>query len=347
MANSNLIPFSYTRALENNRSNSVVELLDGLAKKEIGFVYGIPGLGKTNLSLAISYELATGTPIIGLLAKPGTTYRVLYVPYEDKEFNVNSRIVEQTSKTFSEDQKRLMEANFALYTDYSPLLSLKAPSGSILPSVERLVEAAKEFDIVFIDTARKAMGGVSESDSIGDQSFRLALNHIAENADVAIIVNHHLTKIQVSDSNAVNSTGGSGLSSCQSESKFHLLLSQTKKLKANNQFSLVHTRHNYIKPENTFDEDSPLILSSSEGGYFSALELPSRVRNFVSEVQQARVDEALRKKQQTIEVIDSVKDIPLDEEIIHQLDEERKQSDASSHNAKVDAFDEMFLPNDK
>lgn len=347
MANNNLIPFSYSRALENNRSNSVVELLDGLAKKEIGFVYGNPGLGKTNLSLAISYELATGTPIIGLLAKPGTTCRVLYVPYEDKEFNVNSRIIEQTSKTFSEDQKRLMEANFAIYADYSPLLSLKAAPGSILPSVERLVEAAKNYDIVFIDTARKAMGGVNESDSVGDQSFRLVLNHIAENADVAIIVNHHLTKVQASDSNAVNSTGGSGLSSCQSESKFHVLLSQTKKLKAKNQFSLTHTRHNYIKPENTFDEDSPLLLSSREGGFLSALDLPKRVKHFAYEAQQVQSDDAIRKKHQTIEAIESVKDIPLDEDIINQLDEERKRSDTSLPTSEVDAFDEMFLPKDR
>lgn len=247
--------FSFEYARANCRESRVTEVLTGLGKGEFGFLIGPPGLGKTNISLSIAYEVTTGDNFLALIPDRAAPRKVLFIPFEDKEFNMNSKLLSH-SENFTSDQKRKIESNLAYYCDYSPLVPLlhqEMNNNHILD----LIDAAKDFDLLIIDTARSALGGWD--DVKGDSLFRYALSEIARKADVAVLVNHHLTKQQAIRYEDVNATGGSGLSATQSESKYHLFLHSESGKK--NRLLLKHSKANYVPMDKLRSSENPIVVS--------------------------------------------------------------------------------------
>lgn len=341
MASPYVVPFSFAKAQENTREKSIEEVFVGLGKGEFGFLLGPPNLGKSNLSLSLCYEAVTATKIIGLIPDHSNPKRVLYVPYEDKLANTNTRIVSHSS-VLTDSQCLLIEENFAYYNNFSPLLSIfgnQSHSDDLFKPVKDLIDAAKDFDLVVLDTARGLLGAWDEVK--GDSLFRQTMNDIASKADVAILINHHLTKVQSGKLDEVNSTGGSGLSTSQSESKFHIFLytERPKGHEKKGQLCLKHTKHNYIKPENAFTSANPITISNHDNLLINA-------QVFGKQEEAMEPSSALKTKRRNhfvSKMQDEVGDVEVDVEIMNNvLNEASKKAMAE----ETDIFDVVFMNDD-
>ncbi|WP_210498812.1 AAA family ATPase [Vibrio crassostreae] len=216
-------------------------VLSGLSKKSHGFLLGAPSIGKTHLMLSMAYECATGAGIVGLLH--GTNpVRVLYVAAEDGTNRIFSRGKTHIA-AFSDEQLELLSENLSFTELDYPLLTVNGGDANSMLSLSNLIALAKDYDIVFIDTIRKAIGTAREVQE--DTFVDAMLTRLANEADVAVLCSHHLKKTQVTkgkDRESVDTTGGSGLSVTQQTSKYHLLLEQVSKGK----LSLYHSKDNYV-----------------------------------------------------------------------------------------------------
>lgn len=344
MASPYVVPFSFAKAKENTREKTVEEIFVGLGKGEYGFLLGPPNLGKSNLSLSLCYETATAKKIIGLIPDHATPKKVLYVPFEDKLANTNSRIISH-SAVLSDRQCELIEENFSYYNNFSPLLSIfgnQSQPENLHKPVKDLIEAAKDFDLLILDTARGLLGSWDEVK--GDSLFRQTMNDIASNADIAILINHHLTKVQSGNLDDVNSTGGSGLSTSQSESKFHifLYLEKPKSHEKVGRLCLKHTKHNYIKPDKAFSSENPVRLTRHGDLLINASVFDHDVDTTVLESPSSKKktkdrDDFINKMQS------EVGDIEVDEELMNHI---LKESSKKPTEAETDIFDLVFM-NDK
>lgn len=333
-----VVPFSFAKAKENTREKVIEEVFVGLGKGEFGFLLGPPNLGKSNLSLSLCYEAVTATRIIGLIPDHAKPKKVLYVPYEDKLANTNTRIISHSS-VLSDRQCQLIEENFAYYNNFSPLLSIfgnQSQSEDLYQPVKDLIEAAKGFDLVVLDTARGLLGAWDEVK--GDSLFRQTMNDIATQADVAILINHHLTKVQSGKLDEVNSTGGSGLSTSQSESKFHIFL-YTDRPKAHEkagQLRLKHTKYNYIKPDKAFTSANPITISKHDNLLINA-NVFGKDEEIIepSSVQKAKQRDHFVSKMQ-----DEVGDVEVDEEVMNNVLHEASKKPSIP---EADIFDVVFM----
>lgn len=100
--------------------------------------------------------------------------------------------------------------------------------------------------MVVIDTLRDAIGSADVVDD--DYYIRIALERLANEANVAVLVVHHPTKDVSRGKEIINSVSGSGLSSTLSKSKLHLYLDQLidKKDGTVQETRLRHIKANYV-----------------------------------------------------------------------------------------------------
>ncbi|NMS64518.1 AAA family ATPase, partial [Vibrio parahaemolyticus] len=113
-------------------------------------------------------------------------------------------------------------------------------------ALEKLIATAKGYDLVVIDTLRDAIGSADVVDD--DYYIRIALERLANEANVAVLVVHHPTKDVSRGKEIINSVSGSGLSSTLSKSKLHLYLDQLidKKDGTVQETRLRHIKANYV-----------------------------------------------------------------------------------------------------
>ncbi|MUJ20368.1 AAA family ATPase [Aliivibrio fischeri] len=247
--------FSVANTNKYKRSNTVTEIFFGLGLGEVGYVIGPPDIGKSYLSLSLAYEAALGSPFIGISPNNNTSFKVMYAPYEDRVSTVFERMSDQLDN-FSEEQVAQLEENLAFYTNDAPIASPQVRNINATNAVEALIKDVKDYDLLIIDTIRYAMGAAGEVQD--DSQLKMTLNEIARKANVAILINHHLTKNQgKKKGDEVNSTGGSGLSTSQSQSKFHLFINKNE---STSKLELVHSKANYIDSSNRINPNAPLTL---------------------------------------------------------------------------------------
>ena len=258
--NNKVAHFSLANLDKFKRSNSKDDIFNGFTHGEVLFVLGAPSIGKSFLSLSMAYEASLGQPFIGISPKTGRKFRVLYAPYEDHIENLFERMSNQMAM-FSDEQISTLSENFSVYLDSTPIASPQIRNMTATKAVENLIKEATQYDLVIIDTIRKAMGAALE---VNDEAqIKMTLYEIAERANVGVIVNHHLTKNQgKKGGDEINTSGGSGLSSAQSQSKLHLYLNKNEKT---NHLELIHSRANYIPDNLKYTKESPLILKFDQG----------------------------------------------------------------------------------
>jgi hypothetical protein len=271
--------------------------------------------------------------------------KVLYVPFEDKEHNLYTKILDQVGGCFSPEQKARFEEHFSVYTDYEPLISAQMRRGGLSPSIDRMAEAAKDYHLLILDTARSCLGGLNDVE--GDTLLCSALEYIAQKANVAILVCHHLKKSQVSDMGEVNSTGGSGLSNTQSASKYHLLLHKQKNKNKQDSLVLMHTRGNYLRTEDAYTKERPLELYVADSELISIASFetltssPSLAKEPSPEFSEETM-KSLAKRDQVLSLLaETSEDIPFDPDLL--IEVEQKSSETDQESDQDDGLDSMFL----
>jgi len=227
-------------------SEQLNEVLPGLSKKSYGFVIGNPGAGKGYFFLSLAYELATNIKLLGL-SKQSTPIKVLYWPVEDG-VNIVAKRIKKHIDEIGDETAQLIESNFSLYNSLDPICSRRGTTiAHIIDSNrEKLIAAALDYDLLIIDTIREASGSCHEVED--DLSIKMALQEVARNADVAILISHHPTKDLMRKKEILTTVSGSGLSVTQANSRYSIFIDivEYKKVK-NTQIS--HLKHNNVDQE--------------------------------------------------------------------------------------------------
>jgi len=236
-----VIPISMASLSKLKQTKNNDDVLSGLHKGELGFVIAAPEVGKGFFCLSVAYELATKTPFLGIsnCTKPK---RTLYWPIEDGMYTAANRI--ETHLLNWDASTKPLEKNISLYASDKPFpVSLK--SNDDVATINDLIEAAKPFDLLIIDTLREAIGAADEVED--DIAVKNLLQHIAKEADVAILCVHHLTKQAVKGLEKITNVSGSGFSRTLANSRVQYLL-ETKTDKSGNTDGKVYLSH--IKANN-------------------------------------------------------------------------------------------------
>lgn len=193
------------------------DILFGLERGEVGFIIAAPDSGKSYLCLSLAYELATCNPILGL-APNLTTHaepkrrKVLYWSAEDSIKTVLSRI-RQHFDSFSNNTQKQIESNLTCL-EFSQIACRPTSRFELINDVEsnilELIELAKDYDCLIIDTLREAIGDADEVDD--DLQVKQTLQRIAREANISIVATHHLTKSAVKNPEELSAVSGSGFS---------------------------------------------------------------------------------------------------------------------------------------
>ncbi|MCC5452875.1 AAA family ATPase [Rheinheimera sp. UJ51] len=228
-----------------SKSQNKNYILKGLSKKRIGFILSAPDVGKGYLCLSIAYELASDVPFLKLKGSPGY-FKTLYWPIEDGVDEVAKRMLGHMQSMPAEVVNRITE-NVMLWDSHHPLCTLR--NGLEIEGSERarneLIKACQGVDLLIIDTLREAAGNADEVDD--DQTVKRILQDIAIQADVAILVVHHLTKAAIRGNEKISNVSGSGFSTTQANSRMHLYLDRVEgKVRGDSKTTLSHIKANYI-----------------------------------------------------------------------------------------------------
>lgn len=258
------------------------DIVFGLERGEIGFINAAPDSGKSYLCLSLAYEIATNYPIIGLapnvkdIAEP-TRRTVLYWSAEDSIKTVLSR-VRNHFEDFSDLCKSILERNISCLEH--PEIACRSNARSeklndIEKNIIELITIAKDYDCLIIDTLREAIGDADEVED--DIQVKNTLQRIAKEANVAIIVTHHLTKAAVKNEEVITAVSGSGFSRTLANARWGLTLVSKKQkngvlnrymthVKANN----VDTKYRISELPYYFNESSLVFSEHGELHYLSS-----------------------------------------------------------------------------
>ena len=228
-------------------SEQLNEVLPGLSKKSYGFVIGNPGAGKGYFFLSLAYELTTNIKLLGL-SKQSTPIKVLYRPVEDG-VNIVAKRIKKHINEIGDEIAQLIESNFSLYNSLDPICSRRRETtfAHIIDSNrEKLIAAALDYDLLIIDTIREASGSCHEVED--DLSIKMALQEVARNADVAILISHHPTKDLMRKKEVLTTVSGSGLSVTQANSRYSIFIDVVESKKEKNT-QISHLKHNNVDQE--------------------------------------------------------------------------------------------------
>ena len=156
-----------------------IYLNDLIEAEDLCMLFGLEGGGKSYFAQLMSIVLAVGGNWYDKLVAPEPV-KVLYVPTEGSEYDIAERF--EYPWNFFSDKQDLIRENWSYWLP--PRLDMANKSG-----VKLLKEAAKGYNVVFIDSLYSAFNGsVSDDAKMGE-----ALSGIRESRepDQAIVVVHH------------------------------------------------------------------------------------------------------------------------------------------------------------
>lgn len=231
------------------------QVLCGLERQEIGFIVSAPEMGKGYLCLSIAYEVASGEKLLGVTPNDAKPKKVLYWPIEDRLRQVSKRVLRHKSD-LREDVVSKLDENIGLFDKNESLFISRNQENSAV--IEELIQHAKHFDLLIIDTLRESMGCLDEVED--DVIAKLLLQRIAKEANCALLLTHHLTKASSRGDEIITSVSGSGYSQALANSRLQFGLQKEKK---DGGLKLSHIKGNNLEIE---DRINGMPLSWSSGG---------------------------------------------------------------------------------
>jgi RecA-family ATPase len=213
-------------AITNSKEKTVDNFtLKGLSKGKIGFILSPPDIGKSYLSLSIAYSLASEKPLLPVV-ESNRSFKTLYWPAEDgvelalQRVDGHTQVLGDEFLLMVEEMVGLFKADGAL-TERSGV-NLVASQ----PMIDSLINAAKDFDVLIIDTLREAFGPADEVED--DYLIKTILQTVAKEADVSILAVHHPNKNVARGIEKLSSVSGSGLSRTIANARLLLYLEPGK-----------------------------------------------------------------------------------------------------------------------
>jgi RecA-family ATPase len=239
--------------IKNNQSNDWI--LKGLRRKSVAFIIAPPDSGKGYLCLSLAYELATQINLVGLRYEESPKLKTLYWPMEDRCENTADRLLAHFNDMSQRTQDDCIN-NIELYNKYIPITcSTNQQNTPVFYQCEaarkELIESAKKFDVLIIDTTRASMGSAHEVND--DLIINNAFLEIADKANVALIAAHHPTKSVSRGTEDVSSVSGSGLSYSLATARLHLFLDKQEKRNKPTVTRLLHTKANFLNYKKRLD----------------------------------------------------------------------------------------------
>lgn len=250
------------------------DVMHGLERGEIGFVLSMPEMGKSYFCISLAYELATGFPLVNLTqTSNGKAHRVLFWSAEDSAQTLLSRIRNHFDG-MSSDLVEMVSNNLNILQHDVIGCSYLATSErkrEIERNILELIEIAKAYDFLIIDTLREAAGDADEVQD--DLSIKLALQKIAKEANIAVFVSHHVTKSAGRGEERLTAISGSGFSRTLANARLGLALHYNEKSKEDTKY-ISHVKANNVH--------QPYRLKKSQL-YFSNWNLLSTQSKLLSE----------------------------------------------------------------
>ncbi|WP_018694153.1 AAA family ATPase [Algicola sagamiensis] len=245
-----IIPFC-DQEIERSIEEKKEPILNGLYRGNVGFLIAPPDLGKSFLCLSIAYEVSLPCHgLVGVGVSGSAPLKTLIWPIEDTVTGVLSR-VQSHMNSFPIGVKQKLKENVSFYNSHEPICSsdenqFSSEVGRAETSLKKLVEAGKGYDLIIIDTLREATGSADETKH--DHIINVSLNHLAQEANAAVLVVHHPTKEISRGKEEPSSVSGSGLSSTLSKSKLHLYMKKVADKQKKDSLQLLFTKANYLPP---------------------------------------------------------------------------------------------------
>jgi|GEM_PF-1541727 len=244
-----LVPVSLDDYEEYKLANPIPDfVIKGLPKGYLGLLIAPPDTGKSHLCLSIAYELSSGLNILGVRPDVERPIKTLYWPAEDGVHQAFKRISDHLN-VLPKDVHHQIRDNVSIYQSSGPILSAsrgvsQSEAINARRELDKLIEHAKEFDLVIIDTIREAIGTATEVED--DVRIKEVLKEIAQSANVAVLITHHPTKNVIRGLESVSTASGSGLSCTVAFARCHFYL-ETVKDKKNGS-----VRHSLLQPKANF-----------------------------------------------------------------------------------------------
>jgi hypothetical protein len=156
----------------------------------LSFLAGRPKLGKSWLALQLAHAVGTGGYFLGKHVKKGN---VLFLALEDSARRLKSR---------AEKQRIPGDADITFATTWRPL-----PAGGL---DDLMIEIAREiYTVIIIDTLSRAVGRADQQDLAEMTSIVGSLQSMAQNNNIAMLVNDHHRKNNGFESSPVDDILGS------------------------------------------------------------------------------------------------------------------------------------------
>lgn len=162
----------------------LVEPVKGLIVEGLTLLCGASKIGKSWLVLQMCSAVAAGVPFLGRQTSPGA---VLYLAYEDSERRLKDRLQQQHSAP---------GGNLQFDTRIIPL------DGGLLDALTGWVERNPSARLIVIDTLQKVRGQAPSRANAYAEDYKVMarLKAFADLHHVAVVIVHHLNKLQdVSD----------------------------------------------------------------------------------------------------------------------------------------------------
>lgn len=206
-------------------SNMVLKpdyVLKGLLRGHIGMLIAAPDTGKSHLALSIAIEHSSNSILLNL-SQTKTPSKTLLISAEDGHDVVKERLIEKLVSLPRKCEK-IVRSNLFTFSSSLPLIlppeapmKDKATTSEYIKKIIELIKS-KGIDLVIIDTVSEVIGECDEVKH--DRLIKLVFQRIARESGAAILLVHHVNKMEIRGEQEITMASGAGLTSIMRLSKF-------------------------------------------------------------------------------------------------------------------------------
>jgi RecA-family ATPase len=166
---------------------------DSLVKKDMGMIFGPPGVGKGFFTASLIISLASGTPLFDHWY-PVRPFRVMSISVEDKLDNLHHRLQEAARDLDAEAYGQMDFRSFS-FNGKVALTEYHRGKAVVTQNFVLLDEELKKYqpEVIILDTLARFMGGDENSNPVMNSMCEL-MEILAQQNNCNVILVHHSAK---------------------------------------------------------------------------------------------------------------------------------------------------------